>query len=392
MSEHEDQELDLSDDKVVTKYKAAAEICNKAIAAVIEACKDGAKVVDLCKVGDDVINKECAKSFKGKQIEKGVAFPTCVSPNSIVGHFSPLADNPLTVKDGDLVKIDLGCHIDGFISTQAQTVLVGTSFDTPITGKAADLLEAARTAFNAAIRLIKPGKRVSDVAPKLAAAVEPFGVALVEGVMSHQMKQFVIDGNKVILNKPSPEHKVEDQEFEPNEVYAIDIVVSSGEGKPRMLDEKETTVYKRALDVEYKLKLKASRAVFSEISKKSPPCPSPSGALLALTEGAEGEAKQDLSEGQLRLGLVECLSHSLLHPYPVLHEKQGDLVAQIKGTVLLMPNGSDKVTSAPEQKVETDKKVEDAELLQLLATSLKPRKSSKKKSGTKAAEATEAAA
>jgi hypothetical protein len=57
---------------------------------------------------------------------------------------------------------------------------------------------------------------------------------------------------------------------------------------------------------------------------------------------------------------------------------------QIKGTVLLMSNGSDKVTSAPEQKVETDKKVEDAELLQLLATSLKPRKSSKKKSGAKA--------
>jgi curved DNA binding protein len=385
MSEHEDQELDLSDDKVVTKYKAAAEICNKAIAAVIEACKDGAKVVDLCKVGDDVITKECAKSFKGKQIEKGVAFPTCVSPNSIVGHFSPLTDNSMTIKDGDLVKIDLGCHIDGFIATQAQTVLVAANFDAPITGKAADLVEAARTAFNAAIRLIKPGKRVSDVAPKLAAAVEPFGVNLVEGVMSHQMKQFVIDGNKVILNKPSPEHKVEDQEFEPNEVYAIDIVVSSGEGKPRMLDEKETTVYKRALDVEYKLKLKASRAVFSEISKKAPTMPF---TVRALVEGAEGEAKQELSEGQLRLGLVECLNHSLLHPYPVLHEKQGDLVAQIKGTVLLMPNGSDKVTSAPEQKVETDKKVEDAELLQLLATSLKPRKSSKKKSGAKAAEAT----
>jgi methionine aminopeptidase len=52
---------------------------------------------------------------------------------------------------------DLGCHIDGFIATQAQTVLVASSFDTPITGKAADLVEAARTAFNAAIRLIKPG-------------------------------------------------------------------------------------------------------------------------------------------------------------------------------------------------------------------------------------------
>jgi hypothetical protein len=52
--------------------------------------------------------------------------------------------------------------------------------------------------------------------------------------------------------------------------------------------------------------------------------------LRALSEGAEGEAKQELSDGRLRLGLVECLNHGLLHPYPVLHEKQGDLVAQVR--------------------------------------------------------------
>lgn len=52
--------------------------------------------------------------------------------------------------------------------------------------------------------------------------------------MSHEMKQFVIDGNKCVLNKPTPEAKVEDTEFEENEVYAIDIVVSTGEGKPKV--------------------------------------------------------------------------------------------------------------------------------------------------------------
>lgn len=52
--------------------------------------------------------------------------------------------------------------------------------------------------------------------------------------MSHEMKQFVIDGSKCILNKPTPDQKVEDGEFEENEVYAVDIVVSSGEGKPRV--------------------------------------------------------------------------------------------------------------------------------------------------------------
>ena len=60
----------------------------------------------------------------------------------------------------------------------------------------------------------------------LAAVAEAHGVALVEGVLSHQLKQYVIDGNKCILARPSPEHRVEDAEFEENEVYAIDIVVS----------------------------------------------------------------------------------------------------------------------------------------------------------------------
>ena len=104
----------------------------------------------------------------------------------------------------------------------------------PITGRAADVVAAAQTALEAALRLIRPGKRISDVPDTLSKVVEAYGCNLVEGVMSHQMKQFVIDANKCVLNRPSPEHKVEDGEFEENEVYAIDIVVSTGEGKPKV--------------------------------------------------------------------------------------------------------------------------------------------------------------
>ena len=82
--------------------------------------------------------------------------------------------------------------------------------------------------------------------------------------------------------------------------------MSTGEGKAKVLDEKETTVYKRALDQEYKLKLKASRQIFSEINKKYPTMPF---------------TVRSLDSKQGRLGLVECLNHGLLHPYPVLHEK-----------------------------------------------------------------------
>jgi hypothetical protein len=54
-----------------------------------------------------------------------------------------------------------------------------------------------------------------------------------EGVLSHQLKQSVIDGNKVVLSVSNADTKVDDAEFEENEVYAIDIVTSTGEGKVR---------------------------------------------------------------------------------------------------------------------------------------------------------------
>jgi len=50
-------------------------------------------------------------------------------------------------------------------------------------------------------------------------------------VLSHQMKQFVIDGNKVVLSLSNPDTRVDEAEFEENEVYAIDIVTSTGDGK-----------------------------------------------------------------------------------------------------------------------------------------------------------------
>lgn len=78
------------------------------------------------------------------------------------------------------------------------------------------------------ILVIWQNKDVTEAIQKVAAA---YDCKIVEGVLSHQLKQFVIDGNKVILSVGNPETRVDDAEFEENEVYAIDIVTSTGDGK-----------------------------------------------------------------------------------------------------------------------------------------------------------------
>jgi curved DNA binding protein len=378
MSEHgsdsEEQELDLRNSDVVTKYKASAKIANNVLAWVIKGAKPGAKIVQLCTEADKQIIEATGKEFKGKNIEKGSAFPTCISPNNVVGHLSPPEEDTTELQEGDLIKIDLGVHIDGWTATGAHTMVVGKP---EVSGRAAEVLAATQTAFEAALRTIRPGKHIADVAPMLAKVVEAYDCHLVEGVLSHEQKRFVIDGNKCVLNKPTPEMRVEDGEFEENEVYAIDIVVSTGEGKTKVLDEKQTTVYKRALDERYSLKLKAARQIFKEISDRFPALPFTTRALP--TQG-----------GAARLGLTECVGHGLLQPYPVLYEKAGELVAQLKSTVLLMPNGSDRLISQPVQPVKTDKAVQDEEVKALLATSIKKKKANKKKAAANGAEAEKA--
>ncbi|KAJ0978293.1 hypothetical protein J5N97_013776 [Dioscorea zingiberensis] len=366
----EEKELDLTSPDVVTKYKSAAEIVNKALQTVVPQCKPGVKVVDLCEKGDVFIREQAGSVYKNvkKKIERGVAFPTCISVNNTVCHFSPLASDETVLEENDIVKIDMGCHIDGFIAVVAHTHVIQEG---PITGRAADVIAAANTAAEVALRLVRPGKNNKDVTEAIQKVAAAYDCKIVEGVLSHQLKQFVIDGNKVILSVANPETRVDDAEFEENEVYAVDIVTSTGEGKPRLLDERQTTVYKRAVDKNYHLKMKSSRFIFSEISQKFPIMPFSARAL---------------EEKRARLGLVECVNHDLLQPYPVLHEKPGDLVAHIKFTVLLMPNGSDRITSHPLQQLQSTKNIDnDSEIKAWLAlgTRTKKKGGGKKKKGKK---------
>jgi hypothetical protein len=69
-----------------------------------------------------------------------------------------------------------------------------------------------------------------------------------------------------------PDQKVEEITFEEHEVYALDICMSTGEGKPREEDAR-ATVFKRAVENSYRLKMKASRYLFNEMNRRFPSLP-----------------------------------------------------------------------------------------------------------------------
>lgn len=161
----------------------------------------------------------------------------------------------------------MGAHIDGFIAVAAHTVVVADP-SAPVSAERTNVLLAAYQAAEIALRTIKPGNTNTQVTEAIARVAEAYSVKPVAGVLMHQMKQYIIDGSKVVLLRgDEPEHKVEEFTFEANEVYSIDVIMSTGEGKPRE-HEARTTVFKRAPETTYNLKMKASRFVVNEVLKK----------------------------------------------------------------------------------------------------------------------------
>ena len=94
------------------------------------------------------------------------------------------------------------------------------------------------------VNTIKVGNTNTMVTDAIAKVAANFGVTPIQGVLMHQMKRFVIDGNKVVIQKSEVDQEVDEIKFEPYEVYAVDIALSTGEGKPKEKDAK-TTVFKR---------------------------------------------------------------------------------------------------------------------------------------------------
>ncbi|KAG0086167.1 Proliferation-associated protein 2G4, partial [Podila epicladia] len=270
----------------------------------------------------------------------------------------------------------LGAQIDGYGAIAATTVVVGASKENPITGKQADVLMAAHQAAEAAVRLIRAGNANTPITDNVGRIAASYGCKPVEGMLSHQQEKNVIDGKKQIILNPTEGQRQDFEKctFAENEVYCVDIMISSGDGKIKN-NASRTTIYKKTA-VNYSLKMQTSRVVLSEITKKFGQFPF--------------NLRQMEDERKARMGLLECTKHNVVTAYDVMEEEKGEFVAQFLFTVCVMPSGPLRITSTPIdlEIIKTEKKIEDEEILALLASEIKPKnnkKANKKKKADAAA-------
>ena len=110
---------------VIERYQAAGKIATQVMTELIAKLVPDADLYELTHWGNSRIVELSAEQFKGKKIEKGIAQPVTISPNEIVGNVAPLKQESFKLKEGDIAKVELGVHFDGYPVILAHSVPVG---------------------------------------------------------------------------------------------------------------------------------------------------------------------------------------------------------------------------------------------------------------------------
>lgn len=342
------EEIDEDHNENFEKYKISSRIVNKAMKLVLEKIQDGIKIVELAQLGDEIMSKEIDTVFRKSELKfgKGIAMPTSISINEIAGFNSPLTENKTQIKKGDVVKVEMGVHIDGFICLTSNTKYLSHE-DDPNKIKIEKLLKAIEECKQRIKGVMKVDKNTEEIIKIFNEISIKYGVSLISadvdnfdhipGVFSYQLRRGYIDSYnieeenkefKLIVPNKILNIKSSNEVFRTNDVMVIDIMFSTGSGKISNRDVVNMpSLYINSGTLNYNLKLKASRLTLNEFRTRAKDYP----YSLRNLETPELEKK-------IKIGLKECVSHKLLEPFYVLSEKTGEFIAQSKFTTVIKFN------------------------------------------------------
>ncbi len=264
--------------------------------------------VSLVKPG--LLYLELAEKVEAKILELGgrPAFPCNISVNSVAAHHIPAANEVLALKEGDLLKIDLGVHIDGAIADHAVSVSVGSSAENE------KLIEAAEAAVAAAAALAKPGAKVSAIGAAIEKEITSRGFVPIKNLCGHTIEPYTLHAGLSIPNHKTNSSAV----LEDGMALAIEPFATTGRG---FVDEgPESGVYR----IEKNGTVRMGKEILDFIANEYKTLPFAKRWLL-----------KRFNILKVNLFLREAISKGILHSYAELLETKGSKVAQAEHTVLI---------------------------------------------------------
>jgi methionyl aminopeptidase len=266
--------------------------------------REGMPIIDICEKAEGLIRKKGAKP----------AFPCNVSINEIAAHYTSPPGDKRVIPEKSVVKVDIGAHIDGYLTDTAVTVC----FDPEST----DLVTAAERALKAAVENVRAGMSTSKLGSIIDTTIRSLGFKPVSNLTGHQIGRYVVHTGTSLPNVP----QLFSSKLKQGGVYAIEPFVTTPKAAGRVENGTEVTIFR----------FLKSRSTINPQAKK----------LLKHIEDnfrtlpfAERWLYNVVPEENHKQAFAELLKSKALIQYPVFIEASGKTVAQAEHTILVIEDG-----------------------------------------------------
>ncbi|MCA9827193.1 MAG: type II methionyl aminopeptidase [Nitrosopumilus sp.] len=288
----------------IEEYIKAGKIASEVREMVRKKNWIGKSVYDICEEVENEIKRRGA----------GCAFPVNASINEVAAHYTAEPDDPIVIRDTDLVKIDLGAQINGYIADTAVTVCYDAQFD--------GIVQAAEEALANAMAMAKAGVKASDIGRTIESTIKKRGFKPIANLSGHSLDQYTIHAGKSIPNIWS----IGGFSLSENSAYACEPFVTTEQGGGFVRNGKIKNIF--ALNSRKKTKNEEADRLLDFIWDNFNMLPF---ALRWLV--------RDWEEKKARELLDVLISKKAVQAYPILVEVNEQRVAQAEHTFIPNENG-----------------------------------------------------
>ncbi len=289
------------DDRELSNWKRAGEIAGRARDLGVRMVEEDTPYLDVAEGVEEFIGDSGGM----------VAFPVNIAVNDIAAHYTPKANDRLRFSQGDLVKIDVGVHIDGCIGDTARTVEVGTN-------TYSSLIDASKRSLDAVIEVIRGGIKLSRIGSIVERTMNSMGFRPIINLTGHSIERYKLHAG---LSVPSYDDRGTDV-VPAGIIAAIEPFATTGVGE--VVNGKRSNIYKFVREKEY---LKDSQnSALQMIMDNFPHLPFSERSISS--KFSKGEK---ITNGLLRAQAI--------YSFPILREISGGMVAQTEHTVYVTEKG-----------------------------------------------------
>ena len=280
-------------------YIKAGKIAAEARGYALTLVKENASLLDVAeKIEEFIIKKNCIP-----------AFPVSLARNEIAAHYTPLPEEKTIFEKGDLVKIDLGTCINGYISDTAITVEIKTNENK-------ELIKASDEALKEAIKICQIGTEIWQIGKIIEETISSYGFNSIKNLSGHGL------GNYEVHRKPTiPNFNNENKEtLQKGQFITIEPFATTGSGYVK--EGKPSTIY--AIQKKQSIRNPITKKIYDYAEKEYKILPFCKRQLL-----------KKFPLPQVNLALKDLENNKIIKEYCQLPEKSNGLVSQHEHTLLI---------------------------------------------------------